>query len=57
MAKKCVYCSVELPNEAIIDFCEPCGTEAFGTKMYQAVIDNMSAAEIRGDLDQNEIPQ
>ena len=52
MGKKCIYCGIEVPNESVIDFCEPCGTKAFGSKMYSAVIENMGAAEDRGDLDQ-----
>lgn len=53
MAKKCVYCRTEIPNESVIDFCEKCGIGAFGSRTFKAIINNMETAKKRGDLDQN----
>ena len=52
MTKKCVYCGVELPGEHVIDFCERCGISAFGSKTFKVIVDNMTQARERGDLDQ-----
>jgi len=48
--KKCIYCSCELSEESVIDFCERCGTGAFGEKMFKTIVSNMQQAEKRGDL-------
>lgn len=49
---KCIYCSSELTEASIIDFCDRCGINAFGAKMFKTICDNMSEAQVRGDLDQ-----
>jgi len=51
--KKCMYCSNEIPDQSVIDFCERCGKGVFGERMLTAIIQNMSEARDRGDLDQN----
>ena len=48
--KKCIYCSVEIPEESVIDFCEKCGKSVWGEKMFSAIIKNMENAKERGDL-------
>jgi len=53
--KKCIYCKCDVSEESIVDFCEGCGKGAFGEKMFNAIIQNMRDAGIRGDLDQNSI--
>lgn len=50
--KKCIYCRCEIPDSSVIDFCTRCGTMAFGEKMFNAIVQNMRAANERGDLDQ-----
>ena len=50
--KKCIYCKCEVHEKSIIDFCERCGKEAFGDKMFSAIIQNMKDAGSRGDLNQ-----
>jgi uncharacterized UBP type Zn finger protein len=50
MTKKCIYCSREIPDESVIDFCEECGKNVWGEKMFQAIITNMEDARERGDL-------
>ncbi len=51
--KKCIYCNCELPDENVVDFCERCGTGAFGEKIFKTIISNMQQAKKRGDLEQS----
>jgi hypothetical protein len=48
--KKCLYCGVELPDESVIDFCERCGINAFGKKMFETIKQNMEEANEKNDL-------
>ncbi len=50
MAKKCIYCSKEVPEESVIDFCASCGKSVWGDKMFNAILKNMEDARARGDL-------
>ncbi len=48
--KKCIYCGSEIPEECVIDFCEKCGKEVWGEKMFNAIVENMNNARNNGDL-------
>jgi len=37
MAKKCLYCGCEISEDSVLDFCEPCGRNAFSEKMLEAI--------------------
>jgi hypothetical protein len=50
MPKKCVYCSCEIPDESVIDFCEGCGVGVWGKKMFDTIVENMERARDNGDL-------
>lgn len=50
--KKCIYCGKELEEDTIIEVCHECGAGVWGEKMFQAIIDNMSKAKEKGDLNQ-----
>ncbi len=50
MAKKCLYCSTEVADSSVIDFCETCGVGHFGKKMFDTIVANMEEARDRGDL-------
>jgi len=50
--KKCIYCKNDISDESVIDFCQRCGDGAFGEKMLSAIVDNMTRAKQRGDLEQ-----
>jgi len=55
--KKCLYCSCELEDSVIVDFCERCGVGVFGPKMFRAIVKNMEKARDNGDLNQGIIGQ
>ena len=50
MSKKCIYCSSEIPESSVIDFCERCGVGVWGHKMFKAILQNMEDARDKGDL-------
>jgi len=50
MVKKCLYCGVEIPDDSVIDFCEKCGVQTFGRKMFDAIVFNMNKARDDGNL-------
>lgn len=50
MVKKCIYCGCEISDDSIIDFCEKCGRNVWGDKLFSAIIKNMEEANERGDL-------
>jgi len=53
MTKKCLYCGVELPENSVVDFCERCGVNVFGRKMFNAIIENMENARSNNNLCHN----
>lgn len=50
MAKKCIYCGCEISSESVIDFCEKCGKNVWGDKMFKTIVKNMETARSNGDL-------
>ncbi|MBT3404902.1 hypothetical protein HN832_01760 [archaeon] len=50
MVKKCLYCSCELNESSVIEFCRKCGVGVFGEKMLNAIVTNMEEAREKGDL-------
>ena len=50
MSKKCIYCSSEIPDESVIDFCERCGKNVWGEKMFNTIVKNMEDARANDDL-------
>jgi rRNA maturation endonuclease Nob1 len=53
--KNCIYCGKEVDTESVIDFCDKCGREAFGEKMFKAILENMYNAREKGDLHQGSV--
>lgn len=48
--KKCLYCSQQIDDGSVIDFCERCGIQTFGRKMFDTIRANMEDARDRQDL-------
>ncbi len=55
--KKCLYCGKELDENNVVDFCDKCGINVFGVKMFKAILKNMNNAREKGDLNQGIISQ
>ena len=53
--KKCLYCSKEIEDQSVIDFCKQCGHGVFGEKMFNAIVENMEMARDKGDLNQGSV--
>jgi len=52
---KCVYCKCQIEDERAVDVCDRCGVRVWGDKMFQAIIDNMGNAKVKGDLMQGSV--
>lgn len=48
--KRCIYCGGEIPDESVIDFCEKCGKDVWGEKMFNTIVKNMENAREKDDL-------
>tara|TARA_Y100000310_G_C20665993_1_gene807521 strand:- start:1359 stop:1586 length:228 start_codon:yes stop_codon:yes gene_type:complete len=48
--KKCLYCSCDVDDNSVIDFCEKCGLGVFGDRMLKTICKNMEEAREKGDL-------
>lgn len=57
MAKNCIYCKAQIPQESVIDFCNRCGIGVWGEKMFKAIVDSMEKARDTGDLNQGSVTQ
>lgn len=55
MAKKCIYCKTEVPEESVIDFCKRCGIGVWGEKMFNAIVESMEKSRAAGDLFQGSV--
>ena len=48
--KKCIYCSIEISSDRVIDFCDNCGVGVWGEKMFSKIVRSMEEAREKGDL-------
>lgn len=51
---KCTYCKCQISDGRALEVCDNCGIRIWGTKMFNAIKDNMNEAQDKGDLDQVE---
>ena len=55
MANKCIYCDGDIIDERAVSVCDKCGEGVWGRKMFRAIVDEMSGARERGDLEQGNV--
>ena len=48
--KTCMYCGANVDDDSVIDFCERCGVNVFGRKMFETILQRMNDARAEGDL-------
>jgi len=55
MAKRCIYCKIDIEESSVVDVCNRCGVGVWGEKMFKAIIDNMEKSRAAGDLFQGSV--
>lgn len=55
MANKCIYCRKEIMEERAVSVCDSCGESVWGKKMFKAIVDEMSNAKEKGNLNQGSV--
>lgn len=57
MAKNCIYCSVEIDSNSVVDMCYKCMYQVWGDKMTKTIIQNMERERNFENIETNKINQ